>query len=34
MLVDIVLWIIVLAMLVLVPVGCILTRSPKSTDPA
>jgi hypothetical protein len=34
MLVDIALWIILLAMFALVPVGCILTRSPRTTDPA
>jgi hypothetical protein len=34
MLVDIALWIILLAMLALVPVGCILTRSPRTTDRA
>jgi hypothetical protein len=32
MLTNIALWIILLAMFVLVPVGCMLTRPPKATD--
>jgi hypothetical protein len=34
MLTDIALWIILLAMFVLLPVGCVLTRPPKRMDSA
>ena len=34
MLTDIALWLILIAMLALIPAGCILTRAPKHKDPA